>query len=367
MLVVAGPAATREYFKSGDWREDLAWLWKVRPEFFPHIAEHGVWPVERNEFAGAWPEPPGGNIEQWVRGYADNLDRQNAERPRPLPLGWVTLLLAGLLLLAGPADWVVLGWFRRRRWTWVLFPALCVGFAWVSWRLAVHHLGPKARDFTFRLIDLEKDNRVLRETTMRRRIPVQDEEWATETSEGISAALPAAQVADGMGGFDAQAPIPETRSEWLTPSRSILRQNLRQWTWNWRQSVSFAPASLPETPHWEALIARWKGGLATHHEFSARLDGYHVFFSKASPHFGEIPGQVLGADSPIGTPEATMLARPQRPLPDILEAGAPSIAGLGAFSPAARSPLIILAWRYAGDELLVLRRHVSEREIERTP
>jgi hypothetical protein len=232
--------------------------------------------------------------------------------------------------------------------------------------MAVQVLGPKPREFTLRVTDLGIQDRVLRDVTLQRRIPGFDEEWATECAEGVASALPSAQIADGMGGYDSSVPIPETRAEWLTPSRSVLRQNLRQWTVNWREIVSFSPAENLNQPRWQELIARWRNGRPST-DLSAPSGGFHVYYAADASKHPLVDSQLLHAESPLAMGEVTQFAYASRPLPDVLEAAAPRIAGAGVLSVSGRSELISMAWRQDGDTLHVLRRHVSQWEMDHTP
>ena len=211
-----------------------------------------------------------------------------------------------------------------------------------------------------RVIDVIEGDRVVKELVLHRRIPSQDEEWATEVREGISVALPASGTS--IPGLE-PLPGPETRTEWLTASKGTLRQNLRQWTVNWRLTVNFSGAALPDMPRWPELIAechRLDGSVPV------KADGYDVQYTSFTEE-GDSPIGVeeLQAESVMRTDEAERFAPPVRAFPDILEAGAPCITGIGIFSPAGRRSLIILAWRQVGDEFQIFRRHVSDRELER--
>jgi len=53
-----------------------------------------------------------------------------------VPMWLLGLLLAGYVVVIGPVDYVVLGWLKLRKWTWIVFPVTTVAFTvliiWVS-------------------------------------------------------------------------------------------------------------------------------------------------------------------------------------------------------------------------------------------
>lgn len=365
VLLAGNPPASSLEIKAGTWRQHLAWAWKVRPALLWDISNDGVWPVERG-FNHFEVHPAAGNVPAlMLRTKMDRLFDEENSKPRLMPLSTAAGLLLGLLLLAGPVDWMVLGRLRRRRWTWVVFPLVCAGSAWLAWRMAVVHLGPKVRELTVQVIDIGENDQYLREFVLRRRMPSGDEEWVTETSEGIATAQPAAVTFDQFEGLESNQPIPETRVEWQTPSKSILRQNLRQWTINWRHTVSFAPSSQQAGPEWTELIERWKQSSQIKNGMVPGDQGEFVLHYIADPaRVRWIQTDHLRRESVINDAAAEVLAEPLRPLRDILDGDAPRLEGMECAAPSERSPLIIVASRRKGDELQIFRRHVSMRELE---
>jgi hypothetical protein len=118
-----------------DWRSVAAALWKIRPEALASFS---------NIQAGANPQDPftqggvagGGGMFNSAYGFATGLEGASLSdvaanmvdwlRPqgvRMVPLWVIGLLLGTLVILIGPVDFLVLGWLKRRKWTWITFPA----------------------------------------------------------------------------------------------------------------------------------------------------------------------------------------------------------------------------------------------------
>lgn len=81
---------------------------------------------------------------------------------RPVP-GWLlATILAGFVVLIGPADYFLLGAIRRHKWTWILLPVLTFGVTRLVIATSNHYLGNTSRLSTIQVRDLVAGNRVVR-------------------------------------------------------------------------------------------------------------------------------------------------------------------------------------------------------------
>ncbi len=58
-----------------------------------------------------------------------------------VPLWLIALILLVFAMLIGPLDYVVLGWFKARKYTWLVFPCVCVLTAWLMKAMSDAYLG----------------------------------------------------------------------------------------------------------------------------------------------------------------------------------------------------------------------------------
>ena len=79
-----------------------------------------------------------------------------------LPLGTVSLVLVLFLLAIGPGDYFLLGWLKRRRWTWILFPVVSLLFTGFTMWLARQHLGHTSYERAMTVVDLGDDGQPVR-------------------------------------------------------------------------------------------------------------------------------------------------------------------------------------------------------------
>jgi hypothetical protein len=141
-----------------DVRRMLAFLWKVRHDRLEEFMNTGKFSVK-----SAVPVDqvqPGENEWQNPNVYYQNANydglrpkhNQLAQLPlqtgdqllsrlmpqglRVVPMSLIGVILVVYVALIGPADWFVLGALRRRKWTWVFFPAVTVALTLATVKLA---------------------------------------------------------------------------------------------------------------------------------------------------------------------------------------------------------------------------------------
>ncbi len=81
---------------------------------------------------------------------------------RGMPFWLATSVLAGCLICVGPVDYYLLGVLRKRRWTWVLFPLVALGFTGWMAHLAAEHNGRNDSRNWISVVDMTSDNEVVR-------------------------------------------------------------------------------------------------------------------------------------------------------------------------------------------------------------
>jgi hypothetical protein len=81
---------------------------------------------------------------------------------RLIPFSAMVGMLALFLLMIGPVDYFLLGFLRRRRFTWVLFPATSLAFLVATVLMANHYLGLRDQRTSLTVVDLGRDGTALR-------------------------------------------------------------------------------------------------------------------------------------------------------------------------------------------------------------
>ncbi len=175
-----------KFLASDEWRDARLFLWRVNKTQRQSIQADGRWFLERRKVSSddELLFDASGNIrdfdpeegDDWV--YADDtyefeaLDTTPSElvatmmpaSVRIIPFGLILLLLMLFTLMVGPGDYLLLGRLKRRKLTWILFPALACLFTWVTVALADHYMGQNKTGGDIVVRDLDRDGRLIRET-----------------------------------------------------------------------------------------------------------------------------------------------------------------------------------------------------------
>ena len=195
------------------------------------------------------------------------------------------LAMLGLFLLAvGPGDYFVLGWFRRRRYTWILFPALSFGFMLATVLMANHFLGARDERRSLIIVDLDKDGTALRWNRYDLIFAARDKQAITEIKDalwvplnfGLQPVTPYGAMSPGMpsGGLPVNPryrnsyntynvrSYDETETgpalyEGIVPTHFQTSQLIRQWQPRLNRVFSFDSPPVPSLANWREAEAAW--------------------------------------------------------------------------------------------------------------
>jgi hypothetical protein len=276
-VVALPPEEVGVDFEHRSWREAALFLWKVRRERADEIFAEGSWSVPRAKpkyqvwSAGDVSEEPGAK-ESLPLGMTrlplvDWLVPRLLERTvRIMPFGPIVAVLAVFVLLVGPLDWYLLGYLRKRKWTWVLFPAISVAVTLFMLLLTRHYLGTATLRRSLVLVDVGPEGAAQRENRFELIFAATPERLVHEPRGSLLQPLgapgdEAARWAIAAGGEEARwrggvsaavrtAPEP-VWIEGKFPDRYTLRQSVLQWKAQVNRSLSFSPADRGFSPRWE--------------------------------------------------------------------------------------------------------------------
>ncbi len=167
------------------WRQAVAFLWKFRGDQARAIADTGHWGpvtseptaeegmsqlerIRRSNQGNNW--RPNMNYGYGQSSYSIQPTQLGPELMQQLMPHTVRLIpfpaLAGMLglflLMIGPGDFFILGFLRRRRYTWLLFPATSIAFTVATVLMANYYLGLHDQRRSLVVVDLDKDGAAVR-------------------------------------------------------------------------------------------------------------------------------------------------------------------------------------------------------------
>ena len=192
-------------------RKAAAFLWKVRSSQMQAIVDSGHWETPANPSMGynsfsRVPQPvprpvprviPNGRQFAGPQSFSVQPTDLGAElmnllMPRTvrlIPFSALLGLLGLFLLIIGPADYFVLGFLRRRRLTWVLFPATSIAFTVATVLMANHYLGLRDQRRSLIVVDLAQDGTALRWNRYELIFTARDKKSVTELKDALWAPL----------------------------------------------------------------------------------------------------------------------------------------------------------------------------------
>ena len=166
-------------FNSPDWRHLSAFLWRVRMDRLDTVVKTGNWfSVKEIEEYKKKMEDRYNNYYDSHSNYDDlnrvdssfiNSFQNNIESFLPaeftmIPLWLLALILLSFIIVIGPGEYILLGKFGLRKYTWISFPLICLGFAFLTVSLAEFYMGRDDHISTVTVIDEDPSGKLLRRT-----------------------------------------------------------------------------------------------------------------------------------------------------------------------------------------------------------
>ncbi|HSI12101.1 MAG TPA: hypothetical protein VK961_08660 [Chthoniobacter sp.] len=166
---------------------------------------------------------------------------------RLIPLPVLGVILIGFILVVGPGEWIFLGRLRRRVWTWVTFPAVAIGCAFLTVRVAEHYLGVQDQHAFMVITDYSPQGKALRENRFELWFAGRNRDAVTDVRQALT--VPSHQRNTSRGTEGLKPPVYEGR----VPAHYTMRQPLFQWTPFIQRTLTFAPPVASSRLSWEAL------------------------------------------------------------------------------------------------------------------
>ncbi len=266
-VVVWDDSAARVALDMPEWRRAVAFLWKTRDCQAAELAEHGRWRLDMQD--EAW-------LTQWRfrsfnladeghldfqrlplvtgRGLFDTLMPASI---RLIPFGLILLLILLFLLAVGPVDYFLLGALRRRRYTWLLFPAMSVGFAAFIAFLSGHYMGGADHRSALIVVDVGEGGRVLRRSSYEMAFGAKEREDNVRLTNALYSPVDASELVRsgyyGMYRDSGYATNVLPRYGGSIPGDFIVQRRVRQWTPLMHRSFSFEPMEPAIDFDWDAV------------------------------------------------------------------------------------------------------------------
>jgi hypothetical protein len=324
VIVVGNPALDATTDQS-DWRRAVAFLWKFHAPQEQAIAETGYWATNTTEPA-AYDQQA--QLQQYQRYQQSQRNPRRFRQPnfnvsempsysiqqsplgqelmtqlmprtvRLIPFAALMGTLGLFLLMIGPVDYFVLGWMRRRKYTWILFPVTSLVFMIATVMMANYYLGLRDQRRSLILVDLDKDGTALRWNRFELIFAARDKQAVTELKDALWAPLDFPTMQVGMPynpgyaypngpqryNYNAYPNYPVQRAarlgdsgppwyEGSVPVRFRTSQSINQWQPKLNRIFSFEPPPVPLLSNWSEVEKAWPDLKAVR----SKLSGKKVF------------------------------------------------------------------------------------------
>ncbi|MCK4283193.1 MAG: hypothetical protein KAX44_02665, partial [Candidatus Brocadiae bacterium] len=256
-VVVA--AALPESLDSSEWRRAAAFLWKIRSNQLSEVVGRGKWRTDLQRTASSRPRYGARLYDESSEGAlrfhvcpidsASSLyDSLKPETVRVVPFWAIVLVLFLFVLAVGPVDYCLLGALKCRRFTWILFPVLCVGFAAFTVGLSESYMGSADHRGACVFVDVGKGGRVLRWSRYELLFIGEEKEVLTELKDSLFAPLDEAGL---MGRATGRASPPTYWGRF--PAFYSVSRWVGQWTPTFGRAFSLEPFESSVGLDWDAV------------------------------------------------------------------------------------------------------------------
>ncbi len=170
-----------------------------------------------------------------------------------VPMSLIGLILIVYVVLIGPADWVVLGIIQRRKWTWILFPAVTIALTLGTVWLAEWYMQMKGDRRTVIFHDVGEGQKIARRNRFEVVFLGSERLVSTELTREIFTAMTLQRFSSGLWRSYQEAQIQQgdqshkytriAKTSGRVPAHYIVTQFVSQWTPQLNRRFSIPAAS----------------------------------------------------------------------------------------------------------------------------
>lgn len=275
---------------SVEWTRTAGQLLRLRPERTKEITDNRTLSIsasnDRRTRDFEKLEPRGRITLQEVAGRTTLQKLLMPVSIRGMPF-WLAASVLGLCLVCiGPLDYWVLGVLRKRRWTWVLFPLVALGFTGWMAHLAADHNGRNDARHWLSVVDVTPAGEVLRTTRLEltygatgRMVPheVSQQWWCDLRQDDLNS------IYDYSSGT---SPGPRLEYAGAVPFSYVVSEPVQQWTTRMQRITTLgadpelAAYPLPQVD-WKPLLPGLRSAQVPDAELRKQLESFPSQASEA--------------------------------------------------------------------------------------
>lgn len=178
------------------------------------------------------------------------------EHLRVVPVWLMMMILVSYVLVIGPGEYFILGKFKLRRFTWITFPLISIGFAIIAFLLSNHFMQTSHERKALRIIDLDSSGKPVKENLIELLFTSSFQTVETKVDSGLLAALVSRQMGVNSYGYS-QGVTPTLVGPpfyaGAIPTQYSVLQRMPQWTPQLNRIVKNYPAPVTDKFDWSSV------------------------------------------------------------------------------------------------------------------
>jgi hypothetical protein len=260
------------------WRMTAAMLWKFRPQFRDmvqsgRLSDATLQDIARaadnQAFGGGYAPPsgqPGMPYAQAGPPVSEMIDLLRPQGVRMVPLWVIGMLLGSLVLMIGPVDYFTLSWLKRRKWTWITFPAMIVAMTVLTVAITNSYLSTAESRRAFVIHDVGQEGDILRTNRFELVFPASSRRVANDVQAALFTPVMTGGYHDPRYPYQ-QNPYARNQNAYnglmffsepatvhgRVPARYKVFQDVRQWTPQLNRRFAIAPPAEDAKIDWNSL------------------------------------------------------------------------------------------------------------------
>jgi len=267
--VLMAPSLEAIDVKTAAWRQIVASLWRIRRDQMQPVVHGKTWDVDLmreahrqlyEESPDEYNEPELQELQAVLFAHApitsgNQLLRQLMPKSvRVVPWSLIALVLIAYVIAIGPGDYLVLGWFKRRKLTWVAFPLVTLAFTLFAVWLSHYYMRTTDRNNSLILLDMGDHGEVVRQNQFELVFAGTRRRNQTEIRRGLFAPLNHLDFSSSYYYYDPRRQSEDSLVGAATytgrlPYLYAASQDIPQWTPQLNRVLSIAPEA--EAPQFD--------------------------------------------------------------------------------------------------------------------
>ncbi len=237
-----------------EWRASVDRLWKLRPFYQGAASEARLAQAVASGALRNFDYQDG--MAALNAPFVELMDLLKPPEMQLVPLWVITLVMASLVLMIGPADYFLLGWLKRRKWTWITFPCTIVAMTGLTMLITNAYLSTSESRRAMVIHDVGPDGKIVRTNRFELIFASATRQVVSDVQGALFQPLLTGGVVDPYN-FNPRQSLGATSEagsvEGRVPMRYKVHQDVRQWRPQLNRKFSIGPPADAKPIDWDAL------------------------------------------------------------------------------------------------------------------